>query len=205
MEDIKHNPKAYESVWKNNGDVYFRGNDAIFVQSDYVSGFSQLLYYPKSTLSENDGYTKEQVIDNNILNGWELKIFENELNLACEGDKITINNRQRLESNKKPSDYFDTINNNPIYKYETGITPEDWLTLFVVHLEQTDQVIDDPVGYGNMSFLLGCRIIFDKGYDPQYHIAGWYRNHDLQQVELYGNVGDVADPWHNCRTSINLK
>jgi len=61
------------------------------------------------------------------------------------------------------------------------MTPEDQLAYAILHLEQTDQVIDDWRGNGSLSYQLGS--YFLSGHVP---IAVW--NRDNRQANLGGSV-----------------
>jgi hypothetical protein len=79
--------------------------------------------------------------------------------------------RKQLEANQKPTDYLKTLQTDPNYANESGITPEDWTIYFLTHLEKTNQVIDDWQGNGKISWNLG-------GYFPESSdvpSACWYR------------------------------
>ncbi|MFA6376859.1 MAG: hypothetical protein WCX69_05680, partial [Candidatus Paceibacterota bacterium] len=46
--------------------------------------------------------------------------------------------------------------NQKPYQNEVGQTPEDWITMFLQHLEETGQVIDDFQGNGSVNYLLAA-------------------------------------------------
>src|SRR3989344_4188437 len=53
------------------------------------------------------------------------------------------NGIKRIENNKTSIEYLNLINQDSQYKDESYLTIEDWLTQFITHLEQTDQVSND--------------------------------------------------------------
>ena len=60
------------------------------------------------------------------------------------------------ETIPSPQEYLKALQNDPIYQHEQGMTPEDQLTYAILHLEQTDQVIDDWQGNGSASYQPGA-------------------------------------------------
>lgn len=125
------------------------------------------LYHVK-TFDEKDkgsnygGYTKAQILDiqsnplsNSPFPGWEVKLMEPSANIPREGKGKTVKGRKQLETNKTLTEYLNALQTDPQYGMEEGLTNEDWITQFIIHLEKTNQVIDDYEGKGSASFLSG--------------------------------------------------
>src|SRR3990170_1643465 len=70
-------------------------------------------------------------------------------------------------------EYLKAIQKEPIYAYEQGITPEDQLAYAILHLEQTDQVIDDWQGNGSLSYQLGAYFISGKVPSASWDRVSW--------------------------------
>lgn len=119
------------------------------------------VYHPQSFDQNNhQGFTKEQLLEkqtkkHSSFAGWNVLLIETSPNIPREGKGKTIGGRKQLETNKTPNDYLKLLQTNPDYQNEQGQTNEDWLTQFLVHLEQTNQVIDDYSGKGSANFLAG--------------------------------------------------
>jgi len=149
--------------------------DPLFVWEDYHP--DKLFYRPKQlTTKDHGGQTKAEILATQKeknhsfpghdskwpLGGWDFKLLEDNLNLPAPGQGQTIGDRPQLEAGQKAREYYKIISPDPtkepdsLYRHESGLTPEDWLTLFVTHLHQTNQVIDDYQSYGKGCYLLGA-------------------------------------------------
>ena len=77
-----------------------------------------------------------------------------------QGDLVT---RPSLEANKSPNEYLSILQNaqgdkDSPYHGETGMTPEDWITAFMIHISETGQPLDDvwnPTNKECISYLTG--------------------------------------------------
>ena len=125
--------------------------------------------------------------------GWDIQLIEDLPNIPRKDQGQTVGGRPQLdtagtslekyiqkgETVSSPQEYLKAIQNEPIYAHEQGMTPEDQLAYAILHLEQTDQVIDDWRGNGSLSYQLGS--YFLSGRVP---IAVWRRGY--RQAYLYG-------------------
>lgn len=124
-----------------------------------VSG--QCVYYAQNFDPTNhQGKTKQQILDhqrqtNDPFAGWQVKLIEPSPNIPREGKGKEIGGRKQLETNKTPEEYQELFQTDPRYQHEHGETNEDWITRFLTHLEQTNQVIDDFQGKGSATYLHG--------------------------------------------------
>lgn len=122
------------------------------------------LVYEFSEFSENHhGKTKREILDNSSIGanaGWYISFIEDIPNLPMEKEGEKIGERKQYEANKSPIDYLALLQTERSYINERGITPEDWAMYFLSFLEETDQIIDDYEGAGNVSWNLG-------GYFPE--------------------------------------
>ena len=156
----------------------------------------QCVYHPTAFDKINHhGQTKQQILDqqrqtNDPFAGWEVKLIETNPNIPREGKGHTEGHRKQLETNQTPTQYQKLLQTDPQYQHEHGETNEDWLTQFLVHLEQTNQVIDDWQGKGSATFLPGsylpasvrlgygywfrvCRQAYLYGYGPGFRSSGF--------------------------------
>jgi hypothetical protein len=153
----------------------------VWVWGDYedadVEG--KLIYHPEEFSEEHGGKTKEEIIEER--GGFTVLLLEDLPNIPREGKGETIKDRPQFETNQSPSQYLEALRTDSVYQDETGMTPEDWITYAITHLEQTDQVVDDFKGNGSVSFQLGAYFPA-SGCIPS---AFWRRG--LQQARLSGN------------------
>lgn len=124
-----------------------------------VSG--ECVYHPSLFDQTNHGgLTKQQILDNqrhtaDPFAGWEVKLLEPSLNIPREGKGEIKGERRQLEAGQTPEQYQKTLQTEKQYQNEQGLTNEDWITQFLIHLEKTNQVIDDFYGKGSACFLTG--------------------------------------------------
>lgn len=150
----------------------------------------QCVYYPKSFGKNNhQGKTKQEILDtqrekSSPLAGWNISLIESNPVIPRQGKGKTIGGRKQLEANKSPEEYLELFRTDPQYAKEQGLTIEDWITLFIKHLEETNQVIDDFQGKGSISYLNGSFLssprLVARGY--------WYRGG--AQASLVGSNPD---------------
>ncbi|MBI5306438.1 hypothetical protein HZB04_02550 [Candidatus Wolfebacteria bacterium] len=151
----------------------------------------KLFYFPKEFSQNHQGKTKEQILKETN-QGFQVILREKNINIPREGKREIIGNRPQIDTGgtsikkyiKKgklipsPEEYLKAIQTEPIYKNETGQTPEDWFATFLTYLEKHNQVIDDYQGNGSIAYNLGGYFPAD-GYIPY---AYWSR--DFRQAFL---------------------
>lgn len=118
---------------------------------------ANLVYFPRA-YSDRDhrGLTKKQVIREIRLcavPGWSVGLIEPLSIMPQQGQGRVIGGRKQLEEYYTPREYLQTLS-TPIYEGETGWTPEDFLTHFVIRLEKSNQICHDRHD-GNALWLLG--------------------------------------------------
>ncbi|TSC92497.1 MAG: Uncharacterized protein CEN89_676, partial [Candidatus Berkelbacteria bacterium Licking1014_7] len=150
--------------------------DPIYVWDKYpnadVSG--ELVYDPENLPTTNEepdaekrkqlskGKTKsEKIIQQGV---WDILLVQDLPNIPRENQGKIIGGRPQIdtagtsikryikrgETIPSPAEYHQAIQNEPIYQNEIGMTPEDQVIYALVHLEQTNQVIDDYQGNGSV-------------------------------------------------------
>ncbi|TAK95267.1 hypothetical protein EPO05_04685 [Patescibacteria group bacterium] len=126
--------------------------------NDKVMGSGGLVYFPKRfDPKKHQGKTKQQLLsEKSTFPGFLVTLTEPSSEMQ---PNIILGNRIRMN----PKKYLQDLQSQPKYQHERGITPEEWLVRFLVHLEQTDQVIDvmkssAPDG-GNRCYHLGAYFV----------------------------------------------
>ena len=136
-----------------------------------------------SLTAGHNGKTKQEILDTpsaGVNTGWHISFIEDIPNLPMEKEGKKIGERKQHEANKSPVDYLTLLQTEQSYTNEKGITPEDWAIYFLSSLEETDQIIDDYEGSGNVSWNLG-------GYFPE--------NSGVPTACFVRSVGQVRAGW----------
>ncbi|MGB9833488.1 MAG: hypothetical protein ACPLPW_00760 [bacterium] len=106
----------------------------------------QLIYFPRAySPSNHQGLSKDDVIRNKSLcafPGWSVGLIEPFPNIPGQSQGKVIGGRKQLEEYCTPRDYLKTLS-KPEYQGETGWTPEDFLTHFLIILEAFNLVSHD--------------------------------------------------------------
>lgn len=127
----------------------------------------KLVYFPKEFSQNHQGKTKKQILEE-TQQGFQVILREKNINIPRNKTEA-IGGRHQLDTQgtsiKKyikrgetipsPEEYLKAIQTEEQYKNEQGQTPEDWLTIFLTHLEKHNQVIDDYQGNGSIEYNLG--------------------------------------------------
>ncbi|MDD2766794.1 MAG: hypothetical protein PHH40_03465 [Candidatus Moranbacteria bacterium] len=137
-------------LWSKNEDGTMEA-----LKLDYRNPFSwdegnrTLVYFPTSfTRKNHGGKTKNELLGEG--QAFHILLLESEMDIPSEGKGKEQGGRKKLEANKTPHEYLEQIQKNEAYQGEQGMTPETWMTLFLLHLETTNQVLDnDPAGGGS--------------------------------------------------------
>ncbi len=131
-------------------------NEPVWVWDQYKEADQkgELIYFPKEFSKNPQGKTKKELIKEQ--GSWNVILIEDLPNIPRENQGKTIKGRAQLEANQTPNEYLETLQQDKQYKNEQGMTPEDQLTYAILHLEQTNQVIDDYQGNGSLSYQLGA-------------------------------------------------
>jgi hypothetical protein len=136
--------------------------DPLYVWDRYLDADTKgtLVYFPTEFDQDaeiHQGKTKKQLLKDTE-QGFQILLIEANSNIPAKGTSEIIGTKQprkRLEANSTPKAYLETLQTKPEYANEQGMTPEAWMTQFLLQLEETDQVIDDYQGNGKLNFNLG--------------------------------------------------
>ena len=118
----------------------------------------EMVYFPLSFDKDPEkhrGKTKDQIIKE-TKQGFQIILREKNLNIPRAGKGETIGGRKQIEASQTPHEYLKKIQTEEGYINEEGQTPEDWLTIFLTHLEKHNQVIDDYQGNGSLAYNTGA-------------------------------------------------
>ncbi|TAK96504.1 hypothetical protein EPO05_01740 [Patescibacteria group bacterium] len=149
-----------------------------------VSG--KLKYFPKNLdPKKHGGKTKAKFLRGKAsFPGFLVTLVEPGQNIPDRDEGKTLNGRKQLEAMVSARGFLQTLLTDSQYRNERGITPEEWLVRFLVHLEETDQIIDDRASHGKNCFNLA-------GFFPEHGCVSegyWSR----RQQEAMLDYGDVA-------------
>jgi len=174
---LKHHKN--HTLKATNGDVLkLDENQSVWVWDKYNNADTnnELIYYPKEFSKTNhQGHTKQALLNSpsDNLAGWHVLLIEDLPDLPAETKGETINQRKQLEANQTPKQYLETLQTDPQYQHEQGLTPEDWLIYAISQLEEKNQVIDDWQGQGKICYNLGAYFPFSGAVPGGY----WSRGH----------------------------
>lgn len=161
----------------------------------------KIVYYPYQFNSQqHGGLTKKDILlsANQKIVGWEVLLVEDMPDIPAEGAGATVGGRPQLEAGNSPSQYLDILRREGIYEGETTITPETWLTYALSHLDQTSQVVDDPLGNGKISYLTGA---YFHGSD---RVPDAYWDRGVRQASLLTSVPESADQRCGVRSAVRI-
>lgn len=140
---------------------------------------NNFVYFPEKYEKENhQGKTKTELLLDSQ-NAWQIFLVENMPNIPSADRGKKINHRKQIEANKTPSEYLEMLHADKTYQGEEGLTPEADLIYAITYLEETNQIINDWQGKGNVSYELGAFLISSLGVPW----LGW--NRDFNRADLW--------------------
>lgn len=207
--EIDSGERKYEDVWKSNGDVYdLSGNSGLYVSETYKEADKNkdIIYFPRKFDKVNhQGRTKQDVLEDQ--GGYQILLLPDRRGISINGRNRKIasgtstRKRKEIEPGQIAEKFLEIINNDPAYREETGITPEDWLTFAIINLEKNNQVIDNKHGIIGDSWLLASYFISTD----HALIAYWARHFNQSWIhqERY-NAGSSERNRPQCAVRIKL-
>lgn len=159
---------------------------------------NNFIYFPKKYDKENHGGKTKLELLANPKNAWQIFLIENMPNIPSFENAKKINHRKQIETNKTPKEYMEMLQSQKIYEGEEGLTPEADLIYAITYLEETNQVINDWQGKGNLSYELGAFFISSNSVP----CLGW--DQDFNRVDLWKFSVDNRDPHTGVRVGIKI-
>jgi len=164
-------------------------------QNADISG--ELVYFPQEFSQNHQGKTKKEILKDQ--GGFTVMLTEDLPNIPRQGKGKEIGGRKQPEADQSPNKYLEILKTNPAHQNETGMTPEEQIILAILHLEKTNQVLDDYLGKGSISHQLGAYFIVD-GSVP---FACWRRGFRL--ARLGGSDPGYSDSARGVRAGVRVK
>ncbi len=166
----------------------------VYILSDYNS--NNLIYFPWSFDPKNHGgLTKQEAIDQK--GAWQVYLVE-ETSVPHENKAENKNGRVQIRAHHKPVQYLESLQQEPQYAGEVGLTLELWFMRAMTRLEERDEVTDDPGGNGCSNFILGTKDA-EFGEVP---MAGY--SSALRQVVLTGRSPQNSSPLAGASTAVMI-
>jgi hypothetical protein len=122
--------------------------------------YGSIVYFPEAFVMDakiHQGKTKTELLEDKG-HSFQLLLIESDPNIPAGNTNEIVGTKQprkRLEAGDTPKNYLETLQTKPEYRGEEGLTPEASMTHFLLHLEETNQIIDDFDGNGKVNFNLG--------------------------------------------------
>lgn len=143
--------------------------------------------------AKHGGQTKQALLKQN--QAFHILLLEN-TPIPRRGNGATVRGRPQIEAGKTPREYLKLLQEDPLYQGEQGLTPEAWITQFMLTLETKNEVIDDYLGNGSLNYNLGAYFqdfgVVSCGY--------WYRGG--AQAEMDGDDAGSRDTFRGARSAV---
>lgn len=174
-------------------------NDPLYTWEGYEN--QEISCFPESfDRTDHNGKTKQQMLEGTqSFPGFLVSFLEDNLDIPREGRGETKGGRKRIETNKTPLQYLKLLKENPQYQGESGLTIEEWATLFLTNLEETNQVTDD-YGNGKDSICWNLGTYFPAG--GVVSSASWSRG--SRQAGVGGNGARSRDEDDGSRVAVRV-
>ena len=205
LHDLRKAVQKFSRLLDNSGSVsdLIKSSDTgepleldesqpVWLRDEYanadVSG--SLVYFPQEFSKNHQGKTKREILkeqggfpaSRSFGAGWNVLLLEDLPNIPRAGKGKELKGRKQLEAGGSAQDFLKALQTNPQYKNESGMTPEDQIVYAILHLEQTNQVIDDWQDKGSISYQLGS--YFPVSDDVPYAYWGrWGRQACLDRYD----------------------
>ena len=196
-------------------------NQPVWVWEDGYNGADAngtLVYNPISFDASHTGATKtemlaRQEVDNDTVAGWRVLLLQGDENSKgykgiprdgqgrTEGTRIP---RQDIEAGKTPRAYLaDQLaasgEQGSAYRNESGITPEEWIVMFMAHLEETGKPMDNyQNGADSIAYLTGAYFTASGDVPSAY----WHR--DARQANVDRSVPVFVDGNLGVRSAVRV-
>lgn len=153
------------------------------------------LKYFVSKFERNQGFTKKQFLDLPDVSfpGYLVYLREQNLKIPRQGQGKTIGERKQMETNQTAQEYLHLF----LGEKTRGLTPEDYLTFFLTHLEETNQVTDD-LDEGGACFCVGAF------HEPTGFVPDSYWGREYLQLTLGVGPSDKTAPNVGARPVVEI-
>jgi len=216
--------KAYDMAHKNDTPpgifALYEKRPVLVWESGYngadVDG--TLVYDPVSFDGSHAGATKAQVLerqnaDQDTAAGWRVLLLQGggstkgykgiprSGNGQIEGVQ---HQRNDIEAGKSPREYLAdqrTMSGDPDspYRSESGMTPEEWIVMFMAHLEETGKTIDDyHSGKESIAYMTGAYFAASD------HVPHAYWSRDGRPSLVRRHVPDDANEYIGVRSAVRV-
>ena len=174
----------------------------------------ELKYYPEK-FEKGQGKTKLELLSGaeRTHAGWQILLLQDKGVIPGEGEGVMKGNRLQMESKgtnlyipmaadqevPSPSEYLAAMNEPEVgspYKGEEGLTLEACLTMGIITLAQTGEIMDDYQGKGKISYLTGNYI--DGG------VPSAYFDRANSRVSLAGGTPGRRDDFCGVRSAVRV-
>lgn len=174
-------------------------NKPVWVWDEYQNADveGKLVYNPKEFSENHQGKTKEEILKEQ--GGWSVILMEDLPNIPRNGKGEIVGGRKQLEAGLTPKEYLEKLQTDPGYEHEMGMTPEEQVMYAIIHLEETDRVIDDYQGNGSVAYNIG-------GYFPSSDLvpdAYWYRGN--RQADVHRSYPGDQNDHCGVRPAVRIK
>ena len=159
----------------------------------------EIVYFPYQLEGNHKGKSKSEIINDPkicAIPGWSVGLVEDTTILHQQGEGRTVDGRKQFETNLTPKDYLKTLQGGS-YNGETGWTYEDFLSDFMVNLQNTNQVSHES--YEHSAVWLVGSYLPSSACVPS---GDWARGSSQLDVDA-GDPGDRGGRW-GVRSTVRL-
>ncbi|MEI6478169.1 MAG: hypothetical protein WCO52_04240 [bacterium] len=184
---------------KDGQELDLDTNEPVWVWDKYnqADENGSLVYDVKEFSSDHQGKEKAGLIqesESTSFPGWRVILVEDQINLPQANEGEAQGGREPLRAGKTPSEYLGIQGRQAPYDGEQGLYPEDFITLAMTQLEQTNQVLDeDTATYCTGSYFPAA------GRVPA---ARWFRGY--RRAYLSGSGPDLRDAYLGARSAVRV-
>lgn len=161
------------------------------------------VYFPREYSKDHRGQNKIEVINDRhicAVPGWSVGLTESIPIMPRQGEGLTLGGRRQLEIGHSPREYLQTLQMEE-YHGETGKTLEDFITTFLIHLETTNEVINDRKDE-NCLWCLGQYIKIE--YAECVPTGRWERDVGRVRLDMHRTGNKLCAQSWGCSTTVRL-
>jgi len=160
---------------------------------------NSFVYFPTTYNKDNhQGKTKVELLFIDDKNAWQIYLMEDMPNIPSSNNGKKIGHRRQIEAGESPVAYLAMLQKNKDYQGEDGFTPEADLIYALFCLEETNQIVNDWQGKGNISCELGAFLVPSNGISW----LSWDR--DFKRADLWKLGIENRDPHMGPRVGIRI-